>query len=174
MQKGVVRKRRSSPLSEYGKQLREKQELKDQYNLRERQFKQYVMNTLAESAGANAAEVLMQQLEKRLDSAVYRMGVAETRKQARQMVSHGHFLVNGKKVTIPSYTIKRDDIITLRPQSAERKLFHNVKLQLKKYNSPSWLELNKEKVEAKILGVPSFEEVAPTVEIPLIFEFYSR
>ena len=173
MQKGVVRKRRVSPLSEYGKQLGEKQELKRQYNLRERQFKQYVVNTLAKG-GSNAAELLMQQLERRLDSIVYRMGVAETRKQARQLVSHGHFFVNGKTVNIPSYVVKRDDVISLKPNKVQKILFQNAKLSLKKYNPPSWLQLDKEKIEAKMLGVPSFEEIAPTVEIPLIFEFYSR
>lgn len=174
MQKGVVRKRRTPPLSEYGRQLREKQELKEQYNLRERQFKQYVVNTLHQGAGSDAAELLMQQLEQRLDSVVYRMGVAETRKQARQMVSHGHFLVNGRGVNIPSYKVKREDVITLKPQKTERTLYQNAKLRMKKYETPSWLQLDKEKIEAKILGVPSFQEVAPTVEIPLIFEFYSR
>ena len=174
MQKGVVRKRRASPLSEYGRQLQEKQELKAQYNLRERQFKQYVVNTLTKGTGSNAAEFLMQQLEKRLDSVVYRMGVAETRKQARQMVSHGHFLVNGKSINIPSYVVQREDVIMLKPHRTQKKLFQNAKLALKKYVSPSWLQLDKDKMEAKVLGVPSFEEVAPTVEIPLIFEFYSR
>jgi small subunit ribosomal protein S4 len=173
MQKGVVRKRRASPLSEYGRQLQEKQELKGQYNLRERQFKQYVVHTLTKGTGSNAAELLMQQLEKRLDSVVYRMGVAETRKQARQMVSHGHFLVNGKSINIPSYVVQRDDTIMLKPHRAQKKLFQNAKLALKKYTSPSWLQLDKDKMEAKILGVPSFEEVAPTVELSLIFEFYS-
>ncbi|HEX9722156.1 MAG TPA: 30S ribosomal protein S4 [Candidatus Paceibacterota bacterium] len=174
MQKGVVRKRRTPPLSEYGRQLQEKQELKGQYNLRERQFKQYVVQTLGKGAGLNAAELLMQQLEKRLDSTVYRMGVAATRKQAKQMVSHGHFLVNGRSVNIPSYMVRREDVISLKPQHAQKTIFQNAKLTLKKYTAPTWLQLDKEKIEAKVLGVPSFDEVAPTVEIPLIFEFYSR
>ena len=100
MQTGVVRKRRSRPVSEYGKQLREKQDLKEQYNLREKQFSNYVKDVLAK--GGSPEEGLMQRLERRLDSAVYRMGMAQTRKQSRQMVSHAHFKVNGKGVNIPS------------------------------------------------------------------------
>jgi small subunit ribosomal protein S4 len=174
MQKGVVRKRRAAPLSEYGRQLREKQTLKAEYNLRERQFAKYVATTLAKGAGTNASEALLQQLERRLDNVVYRMGLAETRKQARQMVSHRHFLVNGKAVNIPSYGTKKDDVVKLRPQSVEKKIFQNAKLALKKYTAPSWLKLDKEQIEAKVLGSPSEEEVAPDVELPLIFEFYSR
>jgi len=174
MQKGVVRKRRPSPLSEYGKQLKEKQELKAEYNLRERQFKQYVTATLTHVGTGNLAELLLQHLERRLDNAVYRMGMAETRKKARQMVSHGHFLVNGKPVDIPSYMIKNEDVISVRENSKKKTLFQNAKLALKKYETPSWLQLDKEKMEAKVTGQPSFEEIASGIEIPLVFEFYSR
>ena len=109
MQTGVVRKRRSRPVSEYGKQLREKQDLKEQYNLREKQFSNYVKDVLA--TGGSPEEGLMQRLERRLDNAVFRMGMAQTRKQSRQMVSHGHFAVNGRKVTIPSIRVKKGDKI---------------------------------------------------------------
>jgi len=132
MQKGVVRKRRVAPLSEYGKQLQEKQELKAQYNLRERQFRQYVKNTLKLSTGGNAEEQLVQQLERRLDNVVFRMGLGETRKQARQLVSHGHIHVNGKAVRIPSYQGKSGDKIRVRPNSQEKSFFKNRKLTLKK------------------------------------------
>ena len=174
MQKGVVRKRRPTPLSEYGKQLKEKQELKAEYNLRERQFKQYVMETLANAGSGNAAEQLLQHLERRLDNVVFRMGMADTRKQARQMVSHGHFFVNGKPVDIPSYKIKRDDSVSLRPASVTKTLFQNIKLALKKYEPPSWIQLDKEKMEAKVTGEPSFDDIGSGIEIPLVFEFYSR
>ena len=174
MQKGVVRKRRTSPLSEYGRQLREKQELKEQYNLRERQFSQYIADTLAKGSTGNAEELFMQALEKRLDNVVFRMGMAQTRKQGRQLVAHGHFFVNGRVVDIPSYRVKRGDVIEVRPQSAAGTLFQNVKLALKKYQSPSWIQLDKANMKGEIMGEPGLEEIAPTVQLPLVFEFYSR
>jgi small subunit ribosomal protein S4 len=167
MQKGVVRKRRPNQLSEYGKQLREKQELKQQYSLREKQFRKYV-------EGAGAPEPLLQLLETRLDSFVFRMGLAQTRRQAKQMVSHGHFLVNSKKTTIPSYQVKADDVVAVRPQSQTLKLLQHNSLSLKNYEPPSWLVLDKEKLAATMKKTPTLEEAAPTVEMPLIFEFYSR
>lgn len=175
MQKGVVRKRRTSPLSEYGKQLQEKQELKTQYNLRERQFSQYVKNTLTRSSSGNAEEQLVQQLERRLDNVVFRMGLSDTRKQARQLVSHGHIQVNSKAVRIPSYQAKSGDKIRVRPNSQEKSLFFkNRKLVLKKYEAPPWLTLDKEQMEGTVKGAPQFEDAGVTVQIPLVFEFYSR
>lgn len=174
MQKGVVRKRRTSPPSEYGKQLREKQELKGQYHLRERQFKQYVRKTLNEKNMRDANEWLMQQLEKRLDNVVFRIGLADTRKQARQLVSHGHIKVNGKKVRVPSYQTKLHERVSVRANSQELSFFKNRKLTLKKYEAPSWLALDKERLEAEITGVPGLQEMGVTVQIPLVFEFYSR
>ena len=174
MQKGVVRKRRTPPLSEYGKQLHEKQELKAQYNLRERQFQNYVEKTLEEEGGGNAEEQLMRQLEQRLDNVVFRMGLADTRKQARQLVSHGHIQVNEKGVRVPSYHTKLHEKIRVRPNSQERLFFKNRKLALKKYEAPSWLVLDKERMEAEVKGMPGLAEIGPTVQIPLVFEFYSR
>ena len=174
MQKGVMRKRRPKPLSEYGRQLQEKQDLKGQYNLREKQFKRYVKEVLGKRAHGDSPELFLQKLERRLDNVVYRAGFAPTRKQSRQMVSHGHFLVNGKKVDIPSYSVKQGDVISVRPASLERTLFKNILLGLKKYEAPSWILLNKEKPEIVIRQFPSLAEIAPSVEISLIFEFYSR
>jgi len=167
MQKGVVRKRRPGQVSEYGKQLREKQELKEQYNLREKQFKKYVK-------AAGSPESLLKALETRLDSFVFRMGMAQTHRQAKQMVSHGHFLVNKKKITIPSYVVKMGDVVSVRPESQKKILLQHAILSLKKYEPPAWLQLDKEKVEAAMKKEPTLREVAPTVELPLIFEFYSR
>ncbi len=174
MQKGVVRKRRMRQLSEYGRQLQEKQELKRQYHLRERQFKNYVTGVLQKRGTGNAAELLVRSLESRLDSTVFRMGMSDTRRGAKQMVTHGHFLVNARRVDIPSMKLRKGDIITLRPASFERPLFKQAQMKLKKHEAPSWLKLDKEKMEAEVLGEAVLVEVAPTVEIPLIFEFYSR
>lgn len=174
MQKGVVRKRRVTPVSEYGRQLQEKQELKKQYNLREKQLKNYVSSALAKAKAGESPELFVQKLERRLDNVVYRAGMAPTRKQARQMVSHGHFLLNGRRVTIPSLEVKKGDSVSVRPGSAEGTLFKNIRLGLKKYEAPAWILLDKEKLEITIKEHPSFEEASPSVEIPLIFEFYSR
>ena len=174
MQTGVIKKRRTRPLSEYGTQLKEKQELKHQYNLREAKFKAYVAEILSKGGAGSSAELLMQKLEKRLDNVVFRMGFGETRKQAKQLVSHGHFFVNGRAVDISSSMTKKGDKISVRPSSQNRTLFQSIKLGLKKYQPPSWIQLDKENMAAEIIGEPTLVEVAPTVEIPLIFEFYSR
>ena len=174
MQKGVVRKRRPRPLSEYGKQLREKQDLKFQYNLREKQFSNYVKAVLGKKREGDTREAFLQELEKRLDSVVFRMGVAQTRKQARQMVSHRHFMVNGRPLNIASYQVKIGDVITPRKGSVDSILFKHAQLGLKNYEVPSWMKLDKTKMEATIVTLPTMEEIAPTVDIPLIFEFYSR
>ena len=175
MQKGVVRKRRRGQISEYGRQLAEKQELKNQYNLRERQFGKYVKDALSKKQEEGASsDFLLQALESRLDSTVFRMGLAQTRKQARQMVSHGHLLVNGKSVDIPSFHVKIGDVVSVHASSVKTTLFEHAKLALKSYEAPSWLQLDKEKMEATVKAKPILEEIAPTVELPLVFEFYSR
>lgn len=175
MQKGVVRKRRPTPLSEYGRQLQQKQDLRNQYNLRERQFGKYVKETLAQKSGkGTSAEAFVARLEQRLDNVVFRAGLAGSRKEARQMVSHGHFLVQGKRTKVPSQAIKIGDVITVRPSSLQNTPFKNIALKIKKYNPPSWLELNKETLEIKRKGIPSLQELGLSVEVPLIFEFYSR
>ncbi|MEK7542206.1 MAG: 30S ribosomal protein S4 [Patescibacteria group bacterium] len=174
MQKAVVRKRRTSPLSEYGRQLKEKQELKAQYNLRERQMKRCIQDVLKKAVKGNAEEQLLQQLERRLDNVVFRTGLAETRKQARQLISHGHIQVNGKKVRVASYRVKKGDKIRVRPNSQENTFFKNRKLALKKYEPPKWLQLNKDLLEAEMQAVPALPEMGATVQIPLVFEFYSR
>lgn len=176
MQKGVLRKRPPSQLSEYGRQLREKQELKKHYNLRERQLKSYVHTALShlQRKSSNAGEIFIQSLERRLDSVVFRMGLTETRRQAKQIVSHGHVLVNGRKTDVPSFQVRQGDLIQIRPASKERTYFTNAKLRLKKYEPPSWIALDKENMEAKLEGMPNQAEANIGLELPLIFEFYSR
>ena len=175
MQKGIVRKRRGqTKLSEYGKQLQEKQTLRREYNLKEGQFRNYIKAALKEERGGTAVEVFLQKLERRLDNVAYRAGLAQTRAQARQMVSHGHFLVNGRKVTVPSLQVRRGDTISVRPSSLDSTLLKNAKLQVKKYETPSWIQLDKETLAISIIGVPLSQELALTVDIPLIFAFYSR
>ncbi len=172
---GPKRKRRPSPLSEYGKQLREKQRLKEWYNLREKQFKNYVKSVIKRGADLkNPADLLIKKLESRLDNVVLRLGFALSRPQARQAVSHGYFLVNGKPVNIPSFGVKKGSVISVRPQKIKKTLFQKMHPALKKYNPPKWLELNAEKFEGKVIGEPTLEETAPPAEMSTIFEFYSR
>lgn len=172
---GQKRKKRPTPPSEYGKALREKQKLKNWYNLKERQFKNYVKKILKRRGRVkNTSSLLIKILESRLDNVVFRLGFANSRTQAQQLVSYSHFLVNGKSINIPSYLVKKGDIVTLKPQKAKKTIFQNLKNLLKKYKTSSWLVLDAEKLEGKIVGEPSLEEAAPPVEISAIFEFYSR
>ncbi len=175
MQKGVVRKRRPGQLSEYGRQLQAKQGLRNEYGLRERQFKKYVRTILDRSKhDQDASHVLLRNLETRLDNIVFRMGFAQSRLQARQMVNHNHIMVNGKIIGIPSYRVEKGDVISITPSAANKILFKNARLRIEKFQPPSWIELNKEKMEAKIIDFPKFEDIQITVDIPLVFEFYSR
>jgi len=191
---GLKRKRRIKAVSEYGKELNEKQRLKNWYNLKERQFRKYVKEVLGKRLRSSrrsplkggslgkeedAAALLIKTLESRLDNVIFRLGFANSRTQAKQLVSHGHFLVNGKLIDASSYQVKKGDVITLKIQKikenrvpAER--VQNLKNLLKRYKTPRWLELNVEKLEGKVTGEPTLEEAAPPVEISAIFEYYSR
>lgn len=172
---GQKKKRRARALSEYGKELREKQKMKNWYNLRERQFKKYVKSVLnAKGKVKDASALLVKILETRLDNVVFKLGFASSRVLARQMISHGHFLVNDKPMNIPSYLAKKGDRITLKPKSNKKVVFQNLSLTLKKHAAPSWLEMNVEKMEGKVLRDPGLEDITPPAEISSIFEFYSR
>ena len=172
---GEKRKRKSRGLSEYGKELAEKQKLKNWYNLKERQFRKYVKEVLAKRGKVeDTGALLIKKLESRLDNVVFRMGFANSRIQAKQIVSHGHFLVNGRKVDIPSCQVKKGDKISLKTSSRKKVIFQNLPTNLKKYKPPSWIQINIEKLEGEIVGQPSLEEAGLPAEISTIFEFYSR
>jgi len=172
---GQKRKRKPTPLSEYGKALREKQKLKNWYNLKERQFKNYVKKILERRGRVeDASSLLIKTLESRLDNVVFRLGFANSRALAKQLVSYGHFLVNGKSIDTPSYLVKKGDVISIKTQKTKKAIFQNLKNLLKKYKVSSWLALDVEKLEGKVIAEPSLEEAAPPVEISAIFEFYSR
>lgn len=163
-------------MSEYGRQLQEKQKLKNLYNLREAQLRKNVREVFG-SRGRGSEDVsqaLIKFLEERLDNVIFRLGIALSRPQARQMVSHGHFLVNGKSVNVPSLRVKKGDVIKLKERSLKKKIFENIAPRLKKHQVPSWLSLDIENLEAKVAGEPTLQEAAPPVEIPVIFEYYSR
>lgn len=172
---GKKGKRRSKALSEYGKELREKQKLRNWYNLRERQFANYVKSALRKRGRVvDAGLFLVRNLESRLDNVVFRMAFSSSRIKARQLVSHGHFLVNDKKVNMPSFGLKKGDRVALNPKSAKKIVFENLQTIFKKYQFPSWIEFNIDKMEGKIIKEPSIEEAAPPAELSSIFEFYSR
>ncbi len=172
---GLKRKKRGSPLSEYGKELKEKQKLKNWYNLSERQFANYVRKILERRGGSeDAAILLIRKLENRLDNVVYRLGFAQSRVHARKLITHSHFLVNEKSTNIPSRQLKKDDRVIVKSVSAKKTVFQYLLTTLKKHKTPAWLELNIEKLEGKVIGVPNMEEFALPVEISSIFEHYSR
>lgn len=174
---GQKRKRKPTPISEYGREMREKQRLKKWYNLREKQFKKYVKEILKlrGKVKEDLGEVLIKKLEKRLDNVIYRAGFATSRAQARQLISHSHFLVNGKSVKSPSFEVKKGDEIEVKKGSRNKVFFKNTILKIKEYQPPSWISLDKENLKIKIIGEPSLLEAAPPVEsISKIFEFYSK
>ncbi len=159
--------KRRRTVSEYGKQLLAKQKAKRIYGIREKQFSNYFK-------GAPSSERIVQRLEMRLDNVVFRLGFASTRSMAKQLVTHGHVLVDGKKLTIPSYQTKISQIIHLKEKSKVSPLFKDFPLTLKKHEPPSWLLFDIGRLEGKVASLPSLEETGVIEEISLIGEFYSR
>lgn len=160
-------------LSEYGKELREKQKLKHMYNLSEDKFRNYVEDVL-EGNPENFSESLIRKLEQRLDNVIFRLGLAKSRAQARQLITHGHFSVNGGNVNVPSRKLEEGDKVSIRSSSSDKKVFKNLKNRLEGYNPPSWLDLNQASFEGEVIGSPSVEDLSVSVKVPSIFEFYSR
>ncbi len=159
-------------MTDYGKQLREKQKAKRLYGLAERQFSNLFKE--ATKRKGNTEEALVQFLEMRLDNTVYRAGFAKTRAAARQAVGHAHFDVNGRKVNIPSYRVKPGDIIKIRGNKQSKGLWQKTAEELAKKQTPSWISLQASDLSAKITSVPSGEELRQPFDPKLIIEFYSR
>jgi len=169
--KGGQRGSRPKALTEYGTQLIEKQKIRFSYGITERQLANYVEKA-SHLKGAGTAEKFYEELESRLDNAIYRMGLAASRRAARQMVSHGHFIVNDHKVTIPSYGLKIGDAVKIREGSKNKKIFANLPERLKDYNGPAWLVFDLDKLEGKILEKPKNNE--SFLDLNAVLEFYSR
>ena len=159
-------------VSEYGIQLKEKQKLKFIYGVLEKPFHHYF--ELASKMEGQAGNNLITILESRLDNVVFRMGYALTRRDARQLATHGHFLVNGQKVDIPSYRIKAGDVITLKEKSRSSAKFKDTLEQTAGRTTPLWLEVNKEQNSAKVVRMPSIEDIDYEVAPHLIVELYSK
>jgi len=159
-------------LSDYGVHLREKQKLRITYCLMEKQFKNYFVK--AAKATGVTGDNLMQFLERRLDNVVYRLGFAVTRMQARQFVTHGHMMVNGRKVDIPSFLVKENDIIEVRPKSRGMKLLVEAMDRTEVTSPYSWLSVDKENFRGQFNAMPAPSEITTNVDLRLIVEFYSK
>ena len=160
-------------LSEFGQQLKEKQKVKFLYGLRETQFRNYIDKAVAQRA-IPSGEAIIRNLEMRLDNIIYRLGFAPTRAGARQMVNHGHILVNEKRVNIPSYKLKMGDAVVIRPGSLQKGVFMNLAMTIKKYAPPEWLELDKTNYTGKVIAYPSTDALIRSYNLSSIVEYYSR
>jgi small subunit ribosomal protein S4 len=161
-----------SRVSEYGTQLREKQKAKWTYGLLERQFRKYFEE--ASKKKGVTGDALLQFLEMRLDNIVYRLGFAETRAQARQLVSHNFIEVNGKKVNIPSYRTRVGDNVAIREGKRKSKYVEILKQKLKNFKTQEWLECNSQSLTGKVLSTPTPAQIENRINTQLIVEYYSR
>ncbi|MFN3813194.1 MAG: 30S ribosomal protein S4 [Aquificaceae bacterium] len=166
-------KGRRRKLTEFGIRLMEKQKLKFFYGgIREKQFRKYFEE--ASKAKGDTGQVLIQLLERRLDNVVYRLGMASTRRQARQLISHGHILLNGKTMDIPSYRVRPGEIIEIKPSSRDIPQVRENIENIDPRGIPSWLELDKENFRGKVIDIPKDVQVEIPVNVQYIIEFYSR
>lgn len=159
-------------MKEYGTQMREKQKAKRYYGVLERQFKNYFEE--ADRKEGMTGENLLKLLERRLDNVVYRMGMAESRKEARQLVLHAHFLLNGKKVSIPSMLVRVGDVVTIADASKDLTKIKELVECIDTKISPKWLEVDKENIKAKVIALPEREDIDFPFEEQLIVELYSK
>jgi len=164
-----------SRVTEYSKLLAEKQKLKLFYNLRDHQLKRYVKEILEKSKKyQDLDQALVEKLELRLDNVIFRLGLAVSRAQARQLVSHKYFLINKRPVNIPSYQLKVGDLIEIKPQKLKKKIFQNLKERLKNVQIPEYLEFDLEKLQARVVSKPKVEDLGIPVDLHSIFEFYTK
>ncbi|MBI1857425.1 30S ribosomal protein S4 [Candidatus Saccharibacteria bacterium] len=159
--------------SQYSLQLREKQKVKRLYGLLERQFSR-LMKEASRTKG-QSGQLLLQYLEQRADNAVYRAGLAPSRRAARQLVTHGHFMLNGRRVDIPSIRLQTGDVLVLRGRSKTTEYFKKIDdVSPAPSELPNWLKVNRKKFEINVTGVPTREEAEPDINEQLIVEYYSR
>ncbi|PIR94372.1 30S ribosomal protein S4 [Candidatus Falkowbacteria bacterium CG10_big_fil_rev_8_21_14_0_10_39_11] len=166
-------KRATARVTDYGRQLMEKQSARNLYNLREKQFRAYFDKAVSHEG--ETGQNFYQTLELRLDNVIRRLGWGHSIKHARQLVNHGHFVVNGSKVSIPSYQLRVNDIITIRDASIKnRKVFLDLAERLKGKDVAEWLFYDEKDMSAKVLGLPNASKVALDFDMKSIIEFYSR
>jgi len=167
---GIHGGKRRRALSEYGTQLLEKQRIRVSYGLREAQLAKIVKDSSGKTGAVG--ETIINYLERQLSNAIFRLGLASSRVVARQLINHGHFLVNGKKVTAPSCFVKAGDVISVKPSSQNLLIFKDLLNKIKKYEPPEWLFLDKEKIEGRILSLPKDVEIP--FDINLLVDYYSK
>jgi small subunit ribosomal protein S4 len=172
-EKGRGRGGRRPSRSNYALQLLEKQKARYTYGISERQFSNYVKEAKAGTTTI-PTEVLYTHLEERLDNVVYRLGLAKTRRQARQLVSHGHILVNGRKVTIPSYQVSISDEVGLKEKTQGSPLFSQFEEENQNYNPPAWLSFDANKKKGVVTGTPAYTPGETFFDLTKVLEFYSR
>ena len=159
-------------VNEYGLQLREKQTARRYYGVQEKQFVTYYEQ--ADKKEGITGENLLSLLERRFDNVVYRMGLASSRKEARQLVRHAHFTLNGKKADIPSIILKTGDVVALKDKSRSSEKIKGLMENMANINAPKWLELNVEAASAKVIAIPARDDVDFDFNEQLIVEFYSK
>jgi small subunit ribosomal protein S4 len=163
---------RKAKMVGYGVQLREKQKVKRTYGVLENQFRRYF--EAADRTKGITGELLLQMLERRLDNVVYRLGFATSRPQARQLVRHGHFTVNGKKVDIPSYSVRMGDVVAVRASSGENPTIQHAAEEVKGRGIPEWLSLEPAGLSGRVAALPTREQINLPVQEQLIVELYSK
>lgn len=166
--KGQMRKKQS----EYALQLTEKQKVKFVYGILEKQFRMYYEK--AERMNGNTGEILLSLVERRLDNVVYRLGFASTRREARQLVNHGHYTVNGKSVNIPSYLVDVNDVIAVSEKSSSNNRFKKMKEDDAFVAAPKWLERDKNNLTGKVIALPARDDIDFEIAENLIVELYSK
>jgi small subunit ribosomal protein S4 len=164
--------RRRGKISDYGVQLREKQKVKRMYGLSEKQFRLFFQR--ADRQKGITGTNLLVMLERRLDNVVYRLGFVNSRAQGRQLVRHSHFLVNGKKATIPSILIKQDDVIEVKEKSRKIQAINDALDAVVRRGIPQWLELEKENMKGVVKGIPVRDDITMPIQEQLIVELYSK
>ncbi len=158
--------------SEYGMQLREKQKVKFIYGVLEKQFRSYYQK--AKSMPGITGENLMRILESRLDNVVFRLGFARTRKEARQIVTHGHITVNGRRVDVPSFRVKAGDLVAVAPKSKDLLVIKSALVSNERFQVPAWLEVDIEKLQGSVLALPQRDQIDLDISEQLIVELYSK
>lgn len=165
-------KARRRALSEFGTQLLEKQKIKFTYGINEHQLKK-CFNEAKKRKGITG-NLMLSMLERRFDNVIYRSGFVGSRNISRQLTSHGHFLINGKKVTVPSYQVEIGDVISIKPKSRPKQIFFDLINKLKKHEVPSWVEIDKKNLEIKIKDEPGDNNLPKNFNINSIIAFYSK
>lgn len=157
-------------LSEFGQQLKEKQKIRFTYGLKEGQMEK-VVKQATKNPGVTGP-LIISLLERRLDNVVYRLGFAPSRSVGRQIVGHGHIMVNGRRTTAPSYRVSEGDVISIRPQSKEYLIFKEATENIKKYEAPIWLSIDKDKMEGKVVSDPKDLDIS--FDVNLVVDYYSK